>query len=142
MLPRTAEYALRAVMWLAAKPDQRHATGALAPRTKIPRRYLHKVLQQLVQAGLVDSQPRPGGGYALAIPPASLAILTVVSAVSPLERIRRCPLGLPAHTQLCPLYRELDRVYAETKNGFAGVTVANLLNSTNTIIPLCDVTRT
>lgn len=142
MLPRTAEYALRAVMWLAAKPDQRHASGALAMRTKIPRRYLHKVLQQLVQAGLVDSQPGPGGGYALAVPPATLAILTVVNAVSPLERIRRCPLGLPAHTQLCPLHRELDRVYAEIEKAFARVSVANLLNSTSKIIPLCDVTRT
>jgi Rrf2 family protein len=117
-------------MWLAAKPDQRHAAGALALRTKIPRRYLHKVIQLLVQAGLVDSQPGPGGGYALAVLPASLAILTVVNAVSPLERIRRCPL-----------HRELDRVYAEIEKAFARVSVANLLNSTSKIIPLCDVTR-
>lgn len=141
MLPRTAEYALRAVMWLAAKPDQRHAAGALALRTKIPRRYLHKVLQQLVQAGLVDSQPGPGGGYTLAVPPATLAILTVVSSVSPLERIRHCPLGLPSHTKLCPLHRELDRVYAEVETAFARVTVADLLSSTSKIIPLCDVAR-
>lgn len=141
MLPRTAEYALRAVMWLASQPDHRNAADALAVRTKIPRRYLHKVLQQLVQAGLVGSQSGPGGGYSLAVPPAKLTILAVVNAVAPLERIRHCPLGLPSHRRLCPLHRELDRVYSEIEQAFGRVTVANLLNSTSKIVPLCDVAR-
>ncbi len=141
MLPKTAEYALRAVVWLAGKPDRREAAGALAVRTKIPRRYLHKVLQELVQAGLVESQSGPGGGYSLAVPPEKLTILTVVNAVAPLERIRQCPLGLPSHTRLCPLHRELDRVYSDIEKAFGRVTVAKLLNSTSTIVPLCDVAR-
>ena len=141
MLPRTAEYALRAVMWLAGKPDHRHAADALAVRTKIPRRYLHKVLQQLVQADLVESQSGPGGGYSLAVPPDRLTILAVVNAVVPLERIRHCPLGLPSHTRLCPLHQELDRVYFEIEQAFGRVTVDNLLHSTSKIGPLCDVAR-
>lgn len=141
MLPKTAEYALRAVVWLAGKPDHREAAGALAVRTKIPRRYLHKVLQELVQAGLVESQSGPGGGYSLIVPPAKLTILAVVNAVAPLERIRHCPLGLPSHTRLCPLHRELDRVYSEIEKAFGRVTVAELLSSTSRIIPLCDVAR-
>jgi hypothetical protein len=69
MLPKTAEYALRAVVWLAGEPERREAAGPLAARTKIPRRYLHKVLQAMVQGGLVDSQSGPGGGYALSVAP-------------------------------------------------------------------------
>ena len=141
MLPKTAEYALRAVVWLATNVDQREAADALAERTKVPRRYLNKVLQELVQAGLVTSQSGPGGGYGLAIPPEKVTILDVVNAVSPLERIRHCPLGLPSHTRLCPLHKELDRVYAETEKTLGRVTIARLLQSTSAILPLCDVLK-
>ena len=85
MLPKTAEYALRAVVGLATNVDQREAADTLAARTKVPRRYLNKVLQDLVQAGLVTSQSGPGGGYALAVPPEKVTILDVVNAVSPLK---------------------------------------------------------
>jgi Rrf2 family nitric oxide-sensitive transcriptional repressor len=139
MLPKTAEYALRAVVRLATNVDQREAADTLADYTKVPRRYLNKVLQELVHAGLVTSQSGPGGGYALAVPPEKLTILDVVNAVSPLERIRHCPLGLPSHTRLCPLHNELDRVYAETEKALSRVTVARLLQST--IKPLCDVPK-
>jgi Rrf2 family transcriptional regulator, nitric oxide-sensitive transcriptional repressor len=139
MLPKTAEYALRAVVWLAGEPGRRDAAEALAARTKIPRRYLHKVLQAMVQGGIVDSQSGPGGGYSLSVAAKDLTILDVVNAVAPLERIRHCPLGLPSHTRLCPLHKELDRVYAEIEKAFGRVTVAELLRSTSKIVPLCDV---
>jgi Rrf2 family protein len=140
MLPKTAEYALRAAVWLGNDPDEKESADHLAERTKIPRRYLYKVLQDLVRAGLVHSQPGPGGGYALARRPEKITILDVVNAVAPLERIRHCPLGLPSHTRLCPLHKELDRVYAETEKALAKVTIAQLLRSTSAVFPLCDVT--
>ena len=139
MLPKTAEYALRAAVWLANEPDQTESAEDLAERTKIPRRYLHKVLQDLVRAGLVRSQPGPGGGYALARRPEKITILDVVNAVAPLERIRHCPLGLPSHTRLCPLHKELDRVYEATEKSLARVTLARLLRSTSPVVPLCAV---
>ncbi|MCA9236504.1 MAG: Rrf2 family transcriptional regulator [Planctomycetales bacterium] len=141
MLPKTAEYALRSVVWLAGEPGRREAAEPLAERTKIPRRYLHKVLQSLVQAELVDSQPGPGGGYALSVSPAKITILDVVTAVAPLERIESCPLGLTSHTRLCPLHKELDRVYGEIEKAFGRVTVAQLMKSTSKIVTLCEVTE-
>ncbi|MCC6493783.1 MAG: Rrf2 family transcriptional regulator [Pirellulales bacterium] len=139
MLPKTAEYALRAAVWLAGGENRIESADALAERTKIPRRYLHKVLQDLARGGLVRSQPGPGGGYALNRSPEKISILDVVNAVAPLERIRSCPLGLPSHTRLCPLHRELDQVYANAEESLKNVTLAQLLRSTSTIVPLCDV---
>jgi Rrf2 family transcriptional regulator, nitric oxide-sensitive transcriptional repressor len=141
MLPKTAEYALRAVVWLAREPEKTDSADDLAKRTKVPRRYLHKVLQDLVRAKLVRSQPGPGGGYALAKQPDKITILDVVNAVAPLERIRSCPLGITSHTRLCPLHKELDKVYAATEAALARVTINELLKSTSQIIPLCDVAR-
>lgn len=139
MLPKTAEYALRAVVWLASKPDQTESADRLAEATKVPRRYLHKVLQDLVRAKLARSQPGPHGGYTLARSPDAITILDVVNAVAPLERIRSCPLGLPSHTRLCPLHRELDNVYAASEKALASVAIARLLRSTSPIVPLCEV---
>lgn len=139
MLPRTAEYALRTVTLLARDATRPESAEHLAEQTKVPRRYLHKVLQCLVRADLVHSRSGPGGGYALARPPEAITILDVVNAVSPLERIRRCPLGLTSHIHLCPLHSELDRAYAATEEAFARVNIEKLAHSTDGIPPLCEV---
>jgi Rrf2 family protein len=139
MLSKTAEYALRAAICLARAGDQCESADELAKQTKTPRRYLHKVLQDLGRAKLVRSQSGPGGGYALAVSADAITILDVVNAVGPIERIRNCPLGLPSHTTLCPLHAELDRVYAATEAALRNVTLGQLLRSTSPIIPLCEI---
>jgi Rrf2 family protein len=139
MLSKTAEYALRATVNLGQFPNAAASADELAEVTNVPRRYLYKVLQDLVRSGLVRSQSGPRGGYSLARPAGRITILDVVNAVAPLERIRRCPLGLTSHTKLCPLHAELDRVYAATEKAFSSVTIAQLLRSTSPLLPLCEV---
>ncbi|MFO0977404.1 MAG: Rrf2 family transcriptional regulator [Planctomycetaceae bacterium] len=141
MLPKTAEYALRAVACLAQDPDTPKSADVLAAETQVPRRYLYKVLQDLSAAELVASRSGPGGGYMLSGDAETVSILDVINAVSPLERIRHCPLGLPSHTTLCPLHKELDRAYAATEAAFAGVTIGQLLKSRPGPVPLCDFVK-
>ncbi len=138
MLPKTAEYALRAVVWLG-EAEKCVPAEPLAKNIKVPRRYLHTVLQQLVGAELVHSQPGPGGGYRLASPIDEISILDVVNAVSPLERIRHCPLGLETHTRLCPLHRKLDDAYAAIEKAFSEVTIGQIVRSTSKIKPMVEI---
>ncbi|MCC7086418.1 MAG: Rrf2 family transcriptional regulator [Pirellulales bacterium] len=142
MLPKTAEYALRTIVWLALHPHDSEPADRVAKGTKVPRRYLHKVLQELARAKLVRSQSGPGGGYSLAKSPEAITILDVVNSVAPMERIHKCPLGLRSHTQLCPLHQELDKVYVASERALARVVIAKLLRSTNPIVPLCEVKPT
>lgn len=139
MLPKTAEYALRATVWLARTPSQAESANQLANAIRVPRRYLHKVLQDLVKAGLVQSQSGPGGGYRLDRDPEEISILDVINAVSSIERIRTCPLGLDSHTSLCPLHQELDKAYAAMEEAFSRVTVAQVNQQPSRISPLCEV---
>lgn len=139
MLPKTAEYALRATVWLGREPQRPVSAEALAESIRVPRRYLHKVLQDLVRAGLVRSQSGPGGGYALDRLPEEITILDVIVAVGPIERIRTCPLGLDSHTSLCPLHEELDKAYAAMEDAFSRVTIAQVLGTAGGIPPLCEV---
>jgi len=128
LLSQTAEYALRAVLWLASQPDQPMTVQAIAKGTQVPAGYLSKVLQTLGRAGLVRSQRGLGGGFILTRSPAQLSALEVINAVDPLKRIHECPLKLRQHKKkLCPLHRRLDDAVAEMERSFGEVTIGDLL---------------
>ncbi len=109
MISQTTEYALRAMVHLATlEPGITINSENLAARTKVPQGYLSKILRDLVVADLITSQRGPNGGFALARPADDISMLEVVNAVDPIQRIRKCPLGNPAHLNLCPLHRRID----------------------------------
>ena len=59
MISQTTEYALRAMVHLAAlEPGVTINSETLAARTKVPQGYLSKVLRDLVVAELITSQRR------------------------------------------------------------------------------------
>lgn len=128
MISRTVEYALRAVVWLATQPGSPRTARQIAEITHVPTNYLAKVLQTLVDAGIVRSQRGLGGGFTIARDPSKLTVLEVVNAVDPLERIRSCPLDLPAHAvRLCSLHQRLDDVMASVERAFAASPISDLL---------------
>ena len=139
LISKSSEYALRAIALLGDRAGTALPADVVSEKTKVPRRYLHRVLQDLAAAGIVRSRPGPGGGYELLQDPATLTMLDVVNAVSPLERIHKCPLGLPSHHKLCPLHAELDKAVEATEVAFANVTIKQLLESRSRVAPLCDV---
>lgn len=148
MFSLTAEYALRAVVHLAAVKQRgdgaSQTLGQIAHGTRVPEGYLSKVLQSLSRSGVILSQRGLGGGFRLAAPAESTTILAVLAAVDPIERIHTCPLGLESHgTNLCPLHRRLDEAMAFTEKQFANTTVAELIlekeiGSANPREPLCS----
>lgn len=139
MISQTAEYALRAVVWLASQTDGSLGTPHIAKATKVPAGYLSKVLQSLARAGLVVSHPGRNGGFTLTRPPDEISVLDVINAVDPIQRIRECPLDLKSHgVNLCPLHRRLDEAMAKAEEAFAGSTIAELLAEPTSSTPLCE----
>ena len=67
-----------------------------------------------------------------------LTIREVINAVDPMERIRRCPLGLKSHTQLCPLHEGIDDAMAQIEATFAGLKVADILSPEADSIPMTE----
>ncbi len=139
MISQTAEYALRAVVYLGGSPDSPVTTQQIAAVTHVPVGYLSKVLQALGRAGLVEAQRGLHGGYALTRRLNDLTVLDVVNAVDPLKRIDRCPLGLEAHKEnMCSLHRRLDEGIAMLEKFFRETTVGQLLAEQNPSQPLCN----
>ena len=127
MISQTAEYALRAIVYLADQSDSPQTTQQIAEVTRVPAGYLAKVMQGLSRAGLVHAQRGLHGGFTLAQPAEELTVLDVVQAVDPLRRIERCPLGLKGHQALCPLHRRLDNAVAMVEKALGESTIAELL---------------
>jgi Rrf2 family protein len=139
MISQTTEYALRAVVWLARKPDEQQGTKKISDAIQVPPGYLSKVLQKLTRAGLVTSSPGRSGGFRLTRPPAEIRVLEVVNAVDPLQRIHTCPLGIEDHgSNLCALHQKLDDDLARTEKAFASTTIIELLADKNGAPPLCE----
>ncbi len=138
---QTAEYALRAVVWLAQNPGEPQTTQQLAEGTHVSVSYLPKVLQPLGRVGILTSQRGINGGYSLARDPEELTVLEIISCVDPIQRITRCPLRLQTHTGgLCPLHTMLDDAVAETERRFSQTTIAELLRRNTGLKPLCETT--
>jgi len=130
MISQTAEYALRAVVFLAEHTKGRWTTQQIAEVTQVPTGYLAKVMQNLARSGVVDSQRGVHGGFTLHKHPDQLTILEVIQAVDPIQRIRECPLKLEQHAhRLCPLHKRLDDTMAMIEDAFGDSKLSELLTS-------------
>lgn len=130
MLSQTIEYALRAMTYLASIHGPASSTSEIiAERTMVPKGYLSKILRDLVVAELIVSQRGPNGGFSLARPSNKITMLDVVNAVDPIPRIKKCPLGNPAHVELCPLHRRLDDAIATIERDFKRTSLAEVVET-------------
>lgn len=142
MFSQTAEYALRAVVYLASQQGAARTTQEIAKATKVKIAYLSKVMQGLGRKGLVQSQRGLHGGFTLARPADELTVLDIISAVDPIRRIMNCPLGIAEHINLCPLHRRLDQAMKLVEDALRQSTLAELLAEPDRArgipIPLCS----
>lgn len=128
MISQTAEYALRAIVYLAGPVEGARTVTQIAAATCVPAGYLAKVMQNLSRAQLVKSQRGLNGGFTLARDPRELSVLEIVNAVDPLRRFPECPLGIASHgTRLCPLHRRLDDAAQAIEDAFRQTMVSELV---------------
>jgi Rrf2 family iron-sulfur cluster assembly transcriptional regulator len=92
MLSATCKYGIRAVIFIASRPDQKANTGLkqIAEELKIPRPYLAKILQILSKRKILNSTKGPHGGFYLNIPAARLTLMDIIDAIDGGEFFDRC----------------------------------------------------
>lgn len=140
LLSDAAEYALRAVVWLARNGDGPRTAEQIAEGTRSTPGYLARVLQTLGRAGVVRAKRGVAGGFVLARDPRDLTILEIINLVDPLERIESCPLGLAEHADgLCALHAHIDLAMSELQVAFGSMTIGQLVDGKRGTTPLCEV---
>ncbi|MCL5044654.1 MAG: Rrf2 family transcriptional regulator [Deltaproteobacteria bacterium] len=110
-IPRRVEYALRAMIDLADRPDKIARASEIARRQRIPKYFLDKVVRDLMSSGLVRARRGPGGGYQLARPPRQVTFRDIIEAVEGPVRLNLCVEGA-AGCSLQPTCR-MFKVWAE-----------------------------
>lgn len=83
MLSATCKYGIRAVIFIALKPEQNTNTGLkeIAEKLKIPQPYLAKILQVLARKRILHSTKGPHGGFYLLIPASRLTLMDIIDAI-------------------------------------------------------------
>lgn len=134
MFSMTTEYALRAVVFLS-QAEGRVTAGDIAERTRVPVRYMSKVLQTLSESGIIESQRGPSGGFWLSRPADKITLLEIVDCFEPIQRITKCPIDLPEHKhQLCPLHIAMDELAAVARERLGRTTLAAVMDKS--VVPL------
>jgi Rrf2 family protein len=84
-----ADYAMRAIIEIAASPEGRAKAEQIAASQEIPLGFLRGILTDLRRSGLIVSQRSANGGFRLARPATEITIAEVVRSVEgPLAQVR------------------------------------------------------
>ena len=128
-IPRRVDYGLRAVIYLSTQEPERNCSIAeIARHQGIPRKFLEKIIQDLIHSGLVKSKRGPAGGYTLARPPHEISFQDVIEALEGPIAVNVCMdqhLSCD-HLPLCTMMGVWSEVQQKIVDVFARTTLADL----------------
>lgn len=115
-----ADYAVRAVVELAASPANRPLRAEQVATTQgIPLNFLENILGELRHAGILRSQRGPDGGFRLGKPADQISIADVIRAVEgPLATVRGAP---PEESSYPGAAEELPKVWIAVRKSLRSV---------------------
>jgi Rrf2 family protein len=118
-LSKKADYALIAMKHLALRADRGSSSAReIAGLYDIPIELMAKVLQRLVQKGLLESHQGTRGGYKLARVPSQISVADVIQAIEGPVTVTACTTeeGQCEQFSKCnvrdPLFRVRERILA------------------------------
>ena len=131
VVSQTAEYALRAVLYIARQPADRLVPAAEIARVlQVPERYLARVLNGLRRTGVLASVRGSHGGFRLDGPP---AVLTLLEVVAPFESPGETPPCLLRGQRcgedgICSAHDAWYGVAARVRDFFQRTTIEELIH--------------
>ncbi|MEJ2239193.1 MAG: Rrf2 family transcriptional regulator [Gemmatimonadales bacterium] len=132
MLSGTSQYALRAVLYLAARSDETPIpTPDIASALDIPDNYLGKILYQLTRSSILVSCRGKRGGFKLARPANDMSLLEVIAPFDRFDERRICLLRRKecSDGNPCAAHARWKEVSEQVTAFFRETVVADLLSS-------------
>jgi Rrf2 family protein len=129
-ISRGAEYAIRAMLDVAGAEGRDQATTKeVAEHQGIPKVFLPKIVQRLVQAGLLRAHRGPAGGIALSRPPSEINMREIIEAMDGPIALNTC-LILPnecPRQSICPIHEIWVKTQQSLLTSLESVTLADLV---------------
>ena len=136
MLSATCKYGIRAVIFIASRPDPKINTGLrqIADELKIPQPYLAKILQTLSRKKILHSSKGPHGGFCLLVPAGKLTLMNIIEAFDGGDFFdscyvtgERCNFDKP-DDGVCILHNDLRKEKEHLAKFFSSKTIEALVN--------------
>jgi len=108
MFSSASKYAIRAVLFLAIKSNNKHKWGStdIARELEVKKPYLSKVLQELARKKLISSSKGPNGGFYLNKTNRMNNLMEILNCFDDLGSFESCVLGFDdcSDANPCPLH--------------------------------------
>jgi Rrf2 family protein len=132
MFSKPTEYAIRAVIFLAAnnKEKKRFGIKEVAERLNFPEPYLAKILQNLAKNNIINSAKGPQGGFFATDETMEYSLLDIIDSYEGLSFFKRCGLGLTDcnDKKPCPIHDEYSVFRNGLYNLLSGKKIKDIVN--------------
>ena len=128
MLSTTADHALRAVLFLARRPERKASADEIADAIGAPPNYLSKILHDLRKAGIVESVAGRQGGFWLAPGSEALSVAQIIDRFDAPPALTRCLLGdRPCNARVpCAAHDKWSAITRNYRAALERTTIAHL----------------
>ena len=131
-IPRRVDYGLRAVIYLSGQdPEKCCSIAEIAKEQGIPKKFLEKIIQDLMRKGLIKSKRGSCGGYTLARSPDAISFYDVIEAIEGPIAVNACMDQHLSCDQLprCTMVGVWSEVQRKVTEVFTSTTIADLRQS-------------
>ncbi len=131
MITREADYALRALIYLAKNTEKGYCpTSEICDAMDIPYRFLRKISRSMVDSGIVKAQRGKQGGLILGVAPEKLTLLEILRVFD--QRALAINLccrgrGLCSRQDNCEAHDYFHGIQKKLEQEFAAVSIADLI---------------
>jgi Rrf2 family protein len=128
-IPRRVDYGLRAVIYLSVQdPERCCSISEIAKQQGVPKKFLEKIIQDLIRGGLIKSRRGACGGYTLARAPEAISFYEVIEALEGPIAVNACMDSHMSCEQLprCSMINVWSEVQRKVTEVFANTTIGDL----------------
>jgi Rrf2 family protein len=130
MISKSCQYALRAVVYVASKADEKTKLNVkqIAREIHAPEAFTAKLLQTLNKHQVITSLKGPYGGFFIEEHQAAQPILNIVHAIDGLQVFSACGLGLKqcSEKRPCPFHDDYKLLREKMLSTFRRMTIKKL----------------
>ena len=134
MFSKSCKYAIRAVLFLASRTDEKTKIGVdeIAKELQVPKHFLAKILQQLTKGRLISSSKGRYGGFYLSENNKSNNLVSVIESFDGPGTFTDCVLGLNICSDVnpCPFHNAIydcrSKFYSQLQNETVNDTIKRI----------------